>query len=45
MLTIDCPFCDLALPVEDGDTVRCDACSVELAFAPDDPARVMAAAA
>ena len=35
MVTIDCPFCDGPLPVEDAEPLRCDACSVELAFAAD----------
>ena len=36
MVTIDCPWCDERLAVDDGDTVRCDGCRVELAFAPDE---------
>lgn len=45
MLTIDCPWCDQPLAVDDGDTVRCDDCSVELSFAPEPATPVVALAA
>jgi hypothetical protein len=38
MVTMECPWCDEELALGDGDTVRCDGCRVELAFAPDLPA-------
>jgi hypothetical protein len=45
MVTIDCPWCDEPMLVDDGDAVRCDGCRLELAFAPDQPAVDVAKAA
>jgi hypothetical protein len=36
MVTIECPWCDDALTVDGGDSLRCDGCQVELEFAPDE---------
>ncbi len=35
MVLIECPMCDGPVAVERNDNVRCDACSIELEFAPD----------
>lgn len=47
MLTMDCPFCDtpVRLPDVPVDSMRCDACSVVVDFAADEPATELAVAA
>jgi hypothetical protein len=45
MVTIECPWCDQPVALEDGDTVHCDGCQVELSFAPDQPIGDVALAA
>lgn len=47
MLTMDCPLCDASVRLPDAplDSMRCDACSVVVDFATDEPAAELAAAA
>jgi primosomal protein N' len=46
MITIECPFCDEPVRMDrDADAVRCEACAVELEFAPDPAVAVVAIAA
>jgi hypothetical protein len=46
MITIECPFCDEPVRMEDGaDAVRCDGCSVEVEFAREEVSPVIAQAA
>jgi ribosomal protein S27E len=46
MITIECPFCDEPVRMDDhADAVRCESCAVELEFAPDGAAPVIAIAA
>ena len=46
MITIECPFCDEPVRMDgDANAVRCDACAVELEFAAEPPAAVVAMAA
>lgn len=44
MVLIDCPWCDRPMAVERDEAVRCDGCSIELSFAPDETAEVALAA-
>jgi sarcosine oxidase delta subunit len=46
MITIECPFCDEPVRMDgDANTVRCDACAVELEFAAEPAVAVAAMAA
>ena len=46
MITIECPFCDEPVRMDvNAEAVRCEACSVELEFAPDSASPVVAMAA
>lgn len=38
MVTIECPWCDDALTVGGGESLRCDSCQVELHLAADEVA-------
>jgi hypothetical protein len=46
MITIECPFCDEPVRMDgDAEAVRCDVCAVELEFARDPAAAIVAIAA
>ena len=47
MLTMDCPFCatPVGLPDVPVESMRCDACSVVVEFAMDEPPAELAVAA
>ena len=47
MLTMDCPFCETPVGMRDlsVESIRCDACSIVVEFAADEPAAEFAAAA
>jgi primosomal protein N' len=46
MITIECPFCDEPVRMDaDAEAVRCDVCAVELEFAAEPRAGVVAIAA
>jgi hypothetical protein len=46
LITIECPFCDEPVRMDGvAEAVRCDACAVELEFAPDTAAAIVAIAA
>jgi len=46
MITIECPFCDEPIRTEGlAEAVHCEACRVELEFAPDESLPAIAQAA